>query len=369
VGLALVEALHDRQVIAGHALVDPDRAPREARLAFLVLPEHHDHHRLAAPAQERLPGDGQRALFGYRDRDGCVHLRLQRPVDVAHRAAQARRSRGRIERARDPVDRAFELSRGEGRDHDRDGRAHRHLRKIGLAEVGVEVDFVGRCVGSDPAACDQLAADLALLDLPGRDLQLLHLLRREQRLALGARRALLRALAGGHQQKCGEQCSHRARRRLHSCRHARAAGEDGSTGDLRRGPPRGGALAGPAVTPASWALARVAQPAEPLDLAAETSLPRWLAQLWSEQLGEAETRALAAALNQRAPLTVRANLLKNTREQLLETLRTEGSRVEPTRCSPWGVTFTGRTNVFALRAFKAGLFEVQDEGSQLIALA
>ncbi|HYY53421.1 MAG TPA: RNA methyltransferase [Myxococcales bacterium] len=135
-------------------------------------------------------------------------------------------------------------------------------------------------------------------------------------------------------------------------------------------------LAGPEVASWRWVLELVAQPQElgvpsdPLDaLAAETSVPRWLAKLWSEQLGAAETRALAAALNQRAPLTVRANLLRNTREELLATLRTEGSRVEPTRFSPWGVTFTGRTNVFALRAFKAGLFEVQDEGSQLIALA
>ena len=135
-------------------------------------------------------------------------------------------------------------------------------------------------------------------------------------------------------------------------------------------------LAGPEVAPWQWALQLVATPEalgvpeDSLDaLAAETSLPRWLAKLWGEQLGAAETRALAAALNQRAPLTVRANLLRNTREELLATLRTEGSRVEPTRRSPWGVTFTGRTNVFALRAFKAGLFEVQDEGSQLIALA
>ena len=135
-------------------------------------------------------------------------------------------------------------------------------------------------------------------------------------------------------------------------------------------------LAGPEVGPWQWALELVAGPEplgvpeDPLDaLAAETSLPRWLAKLWREQLGVAETRALATALNQRAPLTVRANLLKSSRDELLAILRTEGSRVEPTRFSPWGVTFTGRTNVFALRAFKAGLFEVQDEGSQLIALA
>ena len=74
-------------------------------------------------------------------------------------------------------------------------------------------------------------------------------------------------------------------------------------------------------------------------------------------------------MNQRAPLTVRANLLKNSRDELIATLTAEGARVEATKLSPWGVTFTGRTNVFALRAFKAGLFEVQDEGSQLIALA
>jgi 16S rRNA (cytosine967-C5)-methyltransferase len=135
-------------------------------------------------------------------------------------------------------------------------------------------------------------------------------------------------------------------------------------------------LAGPEVEPYRWALQLVEKPApeaaakDPLDaLAAETSLPRWLAKLWSEQLGPDETRRLAEALNQRAPLTVRTNLLKNTREELLDTLRKDGQRVEPTPKSPWGAVFVGRTNVFALKSFKAGLFEVQDEGSQLIALA
>jgi 16S rRNA (cytosine967-C5)-methyltransferase len=111
-------------------------------------------------------------------------------------------------------------------------------------------------------------------------------------------------------------------------------------------------------------------PADPIDaLAAEASLPRWLAALWAEQLGSDQTRELAAALNQRAPLTVRANLLKNTRDELRARLEGEGCRVEPTRWSPHGLVFTGRTNVFALEAFKAGRFEVQDEGSQLVALA
>jgi 16S rRNA (cytosine967-C5)-methyltransferase len=135
-------------------------------------------------------------------------------------------------------------------------------------------------------------------------------------------------------------------------------------------------LAGPEVAAYRWALDLLQAPEalgaarDPVDaLAAETSLPRWLAALWEKQLGAAETRALAAALNQRAPLTVRANLLKNSRDELLTTLRSAGHPAQPTPLSPWGATFTGRTNVFALAAFKAGLFEVQDEGSQLIALA
>jgi 16S rRNA (cytosine967-C5)-methyltransferase len=135
-------------------------------------------------------------------------------------------------------------------------------------------------------------------------------------------------------------------------------------------------LAGPETGPFRWALELVARPeglalpSDPIDaLAAQTSLPRWLAALWAEQLGPAETRALAAALNQRAPLTVRANLLKATRDELRAALSAEGARAEATRFSPYALTFTGRTNVFALKAFKAGLFEVQDEGSQLIALA
>ena len=135
-------------------------------------------------------------------------------------------------------------------------------------------------------------------------------------------------------------------------------------------------MAGPEVAPYAWVLELVARPdglaapSDPVDaLAAETSLPRWLAELWSGQLGPAETKALAAALNQRAPLTIRTNVLKGTREALEAALAAEGAKVARTKFSDLGLSFTSRTNVFALKSFKAGLFEVQDEGSQLIAEA
>ncbi len=114
-------------------------------------------------------------------------------------------------------------------------------------------------------------------------------------------------------------------------------------------------------------LAAIRDPAE--RLAAEESLPRWIGRRFVAELGEGEARSLARAMNQRAPLTVRANLLKGDRQRLQERLSEEGVASEPTRFSPWGLVLDGRANAFALDAFQEGLFEIQDEGSQLIALA
>jgi 16S rRNA (cytosine967-C5)-methyltransferase len=116
--------------------------------------------------------------------------------------------------------------------------------------------------------------------------------------------------------------------------------------------------------------ARIASVADPVDrLAAEASLPRWIAARFASELGLEEARALAAAMNARAPLTVRANALRGTREELAERLGAERVRTERTRFSPWGLVLDGRENAFALQSFKEGRFEIQDEGSQLIALA
>ncbi|MFL5262967.1 MAG: RsmB/NOP family class I SAM-dependent RNA methyltransferase [Anaeromyxobacteraceae bacterium] len=115
---------------------------------------------------------------------------------------------------------------------------------------------------------------------------------------------------------------------------------------------------------------RVAAIPDPVTrLAVEASLPRWIAERFVSELGEDEARLLCRALNVRAPLTVRANLLKATREELAERLEAEGVEAVPTRHSPWGLVLDGHANAFALASFADGLFEIQDEGSQLIALA
>jgi 16S rRNA (cytosine967-C5)-methyltransferase len=116
--------------------------------------------------------------------------------------------------------------------------------------------------------------------------------------------------------------------------------------------------------------ARLGALSDPLDrLAVEESLPRWIAARLVEELGAREAKALAAAMNTRAPLTVRTNLLVIERDALRARLEGEGVAAEPTRFSPWGLVLDGHQNAFALPSFREGAFEIQDEGSQLIALA
>ncbi len=115
---------------------------------------------------------------------------------------------------------------------------------------------------------------------------------------------------------------------------------------------------------------RIAALRDPADrLAVRASLPRWIAERFISELGEEEAGALARALNERGPLTVRANLLATTREALQARLAQEGMEASPTRASPWGLVLDGHENAFSLPSFEEGLFEIQDEGSQLIALA
>ena len=129
-------------------------------------------------------------------------------------------------------------------------------------------------------------------------------------------------------------------------------------------------LARGALSPLANADARIAAIADPVErLSAEESLPPWLAERLVAEMGLDEARLFSLAVNSRAPLTVRTNLLRATREDLRKQLAEEGVESEPTSLSPWGLVLDGHANAFGLQAFKSGLFEIQDEGSQLIALA
>jgi 16S rRNA (cytosine967-C5)-methyltransferase len=100
---------------------------------------------------------------------------------------------------------------------------------------------------------------------------------------------------------------------------------------------------------------------EPADPAGDSIVPSWLAGRLDPLVDAEEWPDLLG----RAPLDLRVNLLKGNREQALAAL----PEAEPTLLSPIGLRLPDGFRVEASEAWPAGLIEIQDEGSQLVALA
>jgi 16S rRNA (cytosine967-C5)-methyltransferase len=96
------------------------------------------------------------------------------------------------------------------------------------------------------------------------------------------------------------------------------------------------------------------------------SCPKFLFDLMVENFGLEKTRQLCLINNQQAPITVRVNPLKTTRDDMLVKWGKEYD-ISPCKLAPHGIIFHKKIAFFALPEFKKGLFEVQDEGSQLAA--
>lgn len=76
--------------------------------------------------------------------------------------------------------------------------------------------------------------------------------------------------------------------------------------------------------------------------------------------------AFLAASNRGAPVVLRANLLRASREAVVARLAAEGVAAAPTAHSPWGLVVDTRAPLTGLASYREGWFEVQDEGSQLL---
>ncbi len=95
--------------------------------------------------------------------------------------------------------------------------------------------------------------------------------------------------------------------------------------------------------------------------------PAWLAPKLAEAFGERLGKEMAALLEP-ATVDLRVNALKGGREEAQARLRSEGVTAAPTALSPLGLRLVGRRPLGETGSFKDGLVEVQDEGSQLVAL-
>ncbi len=97
------------------------------------------------------------------------------------------------------------------------------------------------------------------------------------------------------------------------------------------------------------------------------NLPDWVLPAFRQRFGDALARE-AAALEGEAPVDLRANLLKGDRGRAAAMLAADGIGSTPTPLSPWGLRLPARRPITGSAAYRDGLVEVQDEGSQLIAL-
>ncbi len=97
------------------------------------------------------------------------------------------------------------------------------------------------------------------------------------------------------------------------------------------------------------------------------NLPEWLVAPLKAQLGD-EFWPLAESLQQPAPLDLRVNALTDKRADVQKELKAAAIPAAATPFSPWGLRIDGKPALTKLDAFARGAVEVQDEGSQLLAL-
>lgn len=104
-----------------------------------------------------------------------------------------------------------------------------------------------------------------------------------------------------------------------------------------------------------------------MPLSVRLNIPAWILPRLEDTFGN-QLEDAAKALNQAAPLDLRVNTLKTTRDAVLKQLQAEGFDAKPTPWSPVGVRLVERRPLSGHDLWKRGDIEVQDEGSQLLAL-
>ena len=99
-----------------------------------------------------------------------------------------------------------------------------------------------------------------------------------------------------------------------------------------------------------------------------SELPQWLVERMQGQYSDEEVIAIGQSLSQAAPLDTRVNTIKGKREKVLAQLEADGFKAAGTPFSPWGIRFQDKAAINKNALFLDGFLEVQDEGSQLLAL-
>lgn len=97
------------------------------------------------------------------------------------------------------------------------------------------------------------------------------------------------------------------------------------------------------------------------------SFPKLYIEALKSTLTEEQIITFCLESNEKAPTTIRINPIKTTREFLFNKLK-ENFDLIKCPISPYGIQIIGKANLFQTPEFKEGLFEMQDEASQLASL-
>jgi len=108
--------------------------------------------------------------------------------------------------------------------------------------------------------------------------------------------------------------------------------------------------------------------ADNLPLPVQADVPDWLWDKLVAQYGEERALTIGRSMHQPAPLDLRVNRLSGQREVVLALFTKEGLSATPTPYSPDGVRLKEKIALNKHVLFEKGVVEVQDEGSQLLAL-
>ena len=119
---------------------------------------------------------------------------------------------------------------------------------------------------------------------------------------------------------------------------------------------------------AEWLREVKAKQTNDLPFAVQAELPDWLWEKLSAQYGAEQALTLARSLQQQAPLDLRVNRLSGQREAVLALFGKEGVAAQATPYSPDGIRLKDKLALNRHVLFEKGVIEVQDEGSQLLAM-
>lgn len=117
----------------------------------------------------------------------------------------------------------------------------------------------------------------------------------------------------------------------------------------------------------AWVAQLRAASADSLPDAVRNDLPDWLWQRLVAEHGRDEATRIAQGLLSPAPLDLRVNLARISRDEARARLAQDGLQASATPFSPSGLRLAGKPAINRHPLFKEGLVEVQDEGSQLLA--